>query len=309
MLEISGDGLKVQQLVQMLQTAATPAMAVANDFVEFSGRSSKRLHECLVDIIESRRTAQVNVDYGRPLGHFGECQSLNVTDALLINAGAPGMGVAIAIHEIWENFYAWSNGPSFGQMGKYGPAHAAALKVEGEIAQELTGEEGSRVASVTVGDGDATGFVLDYKGYFLVLKPTPKEQWATGRFTAAITERKEGASLDINGVTAGVRVSPTLIADVARELTEHPTATAEVYGMLATDKDGENAQARALAVRNAISVALDEDSYAGATGVEVGEVRSQGQGADLGARRAWTSTANGVDEATTVRVEIWEPGD
>jgi len=310
MLHLGGDGLKRQQLIGMLQAAATPAMVISNDYVRFGARSSRRLHACLDEVISSGRTAHVNVDHRRPLGNFGRWQDLNVTDALLVEAGVRGMGVAIAIHEIWENFCAWSSPDGF---GKYGPAHAAALEVEGAVAAELRGEEGSRVARVEVGADDSLGYVLDYQRYFLLLEPRPHDQWDTGRFTARTAEREEVESFDVDGVTPGVRVAGDKVAEIVAKLREHPRATAEVYGMLADDRDRDAAKDRAAAVRNAIIVALGEDSYATVEeeqeqeGILLSEVQAKGAGTDLGARRAWTSTAPGIDAMTTVRVEVWEP--
>jgi len=303
MFKIKGDQLRAQQLVELLRAAAVPGLVLQSGYVRLDGDTSDRLGACLREIIASDRAAQVDVNYTLPLGHFRDWQGLNVPDAVRINADAQGMGVAIAIHEIWENYISRTG---TGKLGRYGPAHAAALLVEAEVAKELSGNEGSRVAAVQIGDGKAASFVLDYEQYFLMLnRREPDDDPA--QFSAAVKERRHVETIDIEGVAAGVRVDPGLVDTVITKLNKRPAATAQVTGLLADDQDAEPARGRAQAVRSAIIVALDADGYASDDGILLDEVDSRGEGADLGARRAWTSAAAGVDGASTVRVEIWEP--
>jgi len=303
--KIKGEQLKVANLLKLLSKAASAELSVFAETVSFESGSSDRLRTCLRQMVDDeRKSAQVDVNYTSPFGIFGQWQKLNVPDVLGIEEGAPGMGTAIAIHEIWENYAARNNDD---ELRQYGPAHAAALEVEGVIAAQLTDRQGSRVASVAVGDGANRGFILDYEDYFLVLKSKPANQWANGRFTAEFADREEKSSTEIDGITAGLRVAQELVEDVVQELKEKPRATAQLTGLRLENEGEEIARQRAQAVRSAIIVALDEDDYAYDQGIELDEVRSKGQGADLGARRPWASPQTEVTDNTKVRVQIFEP--
>jgi len=302
---IKGEQLKVTNLLALLSKAASVELSVFGENVNIETDSSDRLRASLKQMVAAvRKSSQVDVNYTLPFGIFGPWQKLNVPDVIGVEEGAPGMGTAIAIHEIWENYAARNND---NELGQYGPAHAAALAVEGVIAAELTGNQGSRVASVTVGAGVNTGFVLDYEGYFLVLKSKPQNEWPNGRFAAAFADSEEKSSLEIAGVTAGQRVAEELVATAVQGLKTNPSATAKLTGLRLADEGAGIARQRAEAVRSAIIVALEEDDYAYEHGIELEEVKSKGQGADLGARRPWNSSQTEVADNTNVRVQIFEP--
>jgi len=97
---------------------------------------SARLRAALEEMAaEHLRTAQVRLSEGTAIhfGVFGQTQTLNVRTVRCIEQGAPGIGLAVAIHEIWENYRAWQ----FSGRGKYGPAHASAVELEGVVGLEL----------------------------------------------------------------------------------------------------------------------------------------------------------------------------
>lgn len=194
MFKAKGDQLKVANLLNLLGKAASVELSAFGENVSFESESSDRLRACLRQMVDDvRKSAKVDVNYNLPFGIFGDWQKLNVPDVIGIEEGAPGMGTAIAIHEIWENYASRNDND---ERGQYGPAHAAALAVEGVIAGQLTTRDGSRVAAVAVGAGVNQGFILDYEDYFLVLTSKPQNQWANGRFTAAFADRDEKLNRD-----------------------------------------------------------------------------------------------------------------
>jgi hypothetical protein len=304
---IKGDHLKVQNLLRLLGKAASLELAVFAEDVNLGSGTSDRLRASLKAIIEdAHKPAQLDVNFNGDFGLFSDWQKLNVVDALGIEAGAAGMGTAIAIHEIWENYAAQNND---GTMGQYGPAHAAALEVESVVASELTERAGRRVAAVTVGAGIEKGFVLDYEDYFLVLKGKPENKRDTGRFAAEFSDRYPVESVEIAGVTAGHRVAAKLVATAVSELTQKPRATARLTGRRLANEEPDVARQRAEAVRCAIIVALGEDEYAEDEGIELSQVKSRGRGADLGVRRPWTRSVTEEADNTSVLVELFEPSD
>lgn len=97
-----------------------------------------------------------------------------------------------------------------------------------------------------------------------------------------------------------------LVATVVTELTQNPRATAQLTGRRLANKGPEIAWQRAQAVRSAIIVALGEDEYA-EEGIELGQVKSRGRGADLGVRRPWTRSVTEEADHPGVRVQLFEP--
>jgi hypothetical protein len=223
-----------------------------------------------------------------------------------INKGAPGLGVVIAFHEIWENY---ASRDEANKRGTYGPAHARALAVERDIASELSGEEGGRVAAVETGEGKGQGWVLDYEEYFLVLTARPEDQWASGRFDAALRERSSVGDFTIEGLTAGQQAGADLLGDVLTALREHPQATAKVTGQRTVAEDPVLAAQRATAVRSAIAVALNPGmaEYGDQQGAITLGRDDRSPGTTLGALRAWAGPEEVVDAGPTATVEIMEP--
>ncbi len=305
MFKIQGNDLNVKNLLKLLSKAASLDLAVFAEKVSLKSTTSERLRVSLKTMIgDDDKSTQVNVNFTGDFGLFSDWQKLNVVDALGIEDSVEGMGTAIAIHEIWENYAARNID---GTLGEYGPAHAAALAVESVVASELTEQVGNRVAAVTVGSGAGKGFVLDYENFFLVLEAKPQDQWATGRFAAELSDRYSVSSTDIAGVTAGQRVAAELVATAVAELKGNPRATAQLTGRRLANEEPEVARQRARAVRSAIVVALGEDDYAEPEGIELSQVKLRGRGADLGVRRPWVRSATEEADNTKVQVELFEP--
>lgn len=309
MLRIQGNQELQRGLAKLLQDAAAMGQLRLEDPVTVDHPSSATLHRCLTTIIDDQvRNSQVNVVYSDKFdfGNFNEWQLLNVVNAIHVNAGAPGMGVAIAIHEIWENYISRDKS---GKRGPYGPAHARALAVERDVASELTGKEGGRVAAITLGKDAVDGWVLDYEEYFLVLTARPKEDWPTGRLTASCHARHYLGEYSIGSITAGHRVPADMLGEVLQELRANPRASAQVNGQRTEGETPEQAALRATAVRSAIIVALDPDQeYADNGSVEL-ERDARSPGTTLGALPAWTGreAITGADPGATVVIE--RPGE
>lgn len=315
MLKIGGDPAVARELITMLEEAAAlgalqPPPQPGEAVKLSKKRSSPTLHRCLRAIIEDRsRHAQVTIATGSAIhfGTFNEWQNLNVANAVHVNRGAPGMGVVIAFHEIWENYISRDGA---NKRGKYGPAHTSALAVERDIASELSGEGGGRVAAVETGEGKGQGWVLDYETYFLVLTARPEGQWGSGRFDAAIRERADVSEFAIRGLTAGQRVGADRLDEVLTTLREHRQATAKITGQRTGAEEPALAVQRATAVRSAIVVTLNPDraEYGDEQGTVTLGRDEDSPGSTLGALRAWAGPEQVVDAAPGVTVEISEPG-
>ncbi|HEV8221792.1 MAG TPA: hypothetical protein VGQ05_16090 [Streptosporangiaceae bacterium] len=309
MLKINGDDqAAVQNLLTMLKAAASIGELQGGDPVRADRRSSAALHRCLLTIInDDDKHSQVNVRSGRiHFGTFGEWQNLNAVNAIRINVGAPGMGVAIAFHEIWENYATRSE---HNEQGRYGPAHASALAVERDIATELTGQAGGRVAAVALGAGGADGYVLDYEQYFLVLAPKQAQDQSAGQFNAALRDRRAVDDFTIDGLTAGERVAGDRVSEVAGALQANPRATAKIAGHRTGAEPAGLAAQRALAVRSAIIHALDPDeAYAPQGGSIILRRDASSPGTTLGALRAWVGEEQVVGDEPGATIEVEEPG-
>jgi len=315
-IEVRGDELKVASMLGVLGGAAGLVLSAEDETVSvvgevplaggMSAQLRARLREMIADGV---RTARVDVDAAAmDFGKFADWQLVNVVNAAGMNAGAPGIGTGVMIHEIWENYVSRAN---VGQS-PYGPAHRLALGVERIVAGDITGRVGGRVAVAAFRVGQVAHYVLDYDGYFVDLTPRPKTEWPEhGKYTAQFRDRQEilAVTIGLNGVALGERIGPDRITEVIECLEEHQPATARVTGLRTGAEGQEAAGQRADAVRNAVIVALDEDDYAdrNGTGIEVGEVSSKGAGADLGARRAWTSSTGDVADAPGARISIQSP--
>lgn len=316
MLEITGQGLRIAALLELLGNAAGLTLDMAGNQVKVTGETDNPRSVVLRESLRTMtgadpRTGRVDVELvGMPFGVFGKYQKLNVVDAVGFEATAPGFGTVVAIHEIWENYSSWT---ATGQT-KYGPAHAQALEKEKEVAQQLTTWPGGRVAAARfeggIIDDHREGFVLDYETYFAVTTPKPKHDWGNGRYAATYHDRRELRAEVVSGVAPGERVAAERIAALVQYLTqkEHKRSTIEVIGQRTADEGHDRAVLRAKSMRAALTVALDEDEYAEDTGIGTEYDRSKGPGADLAHFRAWVSAEDQVADDPGVRVRVSEPG-
>jgi hypothetical protein len=310
MLRIKGKPEVQQGLAKLLEDAAALGQLRLGDPVTVDHPSSATLHRCLTTIIDDpvRDSLVSLVESDKfDFGNFNEWQLLNAVNAIHINAGAPGMGVAIAIHEIWENY---ASRDESGKRGRYGPAHARALGVERDVASELTGRKGGRVAAITLGKDAVNGWVLDYEDYFLVLIRRPEIDWPTGHLAAAFHDRQFVEDYTIGSITAGQRVPEDRLGDVLQTLRDNPRASARVDGQRTGGESLEQAALRATAVRSAIVIGLDPDQeYADNGSVEL-ERDANSPGTTLGALPAWVGPeqVTGADPGATVVIERPDEG-
>jgi hypothetical protein len=306
MIHIRGTQHNILGLTTLLGGAAALTLAVEDgELTETAAAgvpSSARLREVLRTMMAAPdQSAQVDVDATAiALGRYAAWQELNVVNCVSVDAGADGLGVLIAIHEIYENYVAPPGAPGHA----YGPAHAAALVVEGEVAAQLRGQAGTRVAASQWGGVEALAFALDYADYYAVLTGA-RQQPLTGAYRAR-TQLHEARLPD---VTPGVRVSADRLDEFVQRLEGEGSATARVTGERTGAEGSDQAAGRAAAVRSALIVALDQDDYADrdGTGIELHEDRLKGAGADLGSRRPWAGGEMVVPANPGVRVTITRP--
>jgi hypothetical protein len=312
MLFMTGTEAAVEWLCSQLGAAAeltltvNPAGRVEAVRAE-SGLRSARLREVLEEMIGApARTARVRVTEGTGIhfGAFGPTQTLNVRTVRCIEQGAPGIGLAVAIHEIWENYQAWQ---ASGGRGKYGPAHASAVELEGVVGFQLTGRPGARVAAVDIGEIGRPAYVLDLQDRFVVLDARTEEVDVHGLFVASVRDRVPAGTFDLGAFPPGERINGELVEPAAAAVRQRPRATARVTALYTDDEPADVSQARAEAVRNALVVALGGDEYAEQTGILLDKVDAKGAGADLGAQRAWTNPDRIRHETLGVRIDIATP--
>ena len=245
-------------------------------------------------------------------------QQLDIDDVLAIEAGAPGNGVAFALHEIEENFRAHGVTPVAGR-DRFAAAHQQAETLaENPVAAELVGP-GRRVAFVTVPGTIVPGFAIgpfaipgsispianttaaffDYENYYLGV---------TRLFTAATQDTRVTNARRFPKATVSTRTidnfgsgsnaipaaGPGLIAAAAADVAANPTSTVLVNGF--TDNTGSaganltQSQQRANAVRTALQ------------GAGVGQLRIHAEG--LGATNFVAPNLTAADRAMNRRVVI-----
>jgi outer membrane protein OmpA-like peptidoglycan-associated protein len=314
----------------------TLALNVANNQVQINAvlpapPPSPTLRNRLTTIINhATQHAEVIVARGQPqvfVGAFPQPSDLTVTrtqqididDILAIEAGAPGNGVAVAIHEIEENFQAHGTAPVAG-TDRFGRAHQQAITLaENPVAAELVGA-GRRIAFVQVPGTIVPGFVLpfigpipgfinplanttatfvDYENYYLGI---------TSRFVAATQDSQvvnaqrfpqavvSARTIDnfVSGSGALPAGGAAIIAAATADVAVNPTATVHIRGF--TDNTGGAAVnltvsgARATAVQGALQAA----------GIGQGRLHAEG----LGATNFLNANANAADRAANRRVVI-----
>jgi hypothetical protein len=194
----------------------------------------------------------------------GRTQLIDMDDILAVEAGAPGNGTAMLMHEIVENYTGHAGAPH-GGMGPFRPAHAAGVAAESEVASELV-QPGARVADATAPTGTphVTQFAIDYESYYVVLTED-----ATRAHDVTITNSRRAAKalVSVNTLDDYVTGSDTFLAGpvgvwseephvhaAIADLRANPLATVLVEGF--TDDVGAEAQNQALAQRRAEHVRL-----------------------------------------------------
>ena len=179
--------------------------------------------ELLTVIADPAQNAEVHVGPGQPGMRFGEFPDLDVNmiqkiaidDLLRLEQGAPGSGVALAIHEIVENYVAHGQQAQqilkdFGKREVFSLAHEAAMNVEALVAGELLepgrrGRSGQRVADFPVSINPQTiRWIADYETYFLVWdEVTDPKSSRSNVANARKTSREKVATFTIEGFGRG----------------------------------------------------------------------------------------------------------
>lgn len=273
--------------------------------------------------------AEVIVARGQPqvfVGAFPQPSDLTVTrvqqvdidDILAVEAGAPGNGVAFAMHEIEENFQAHGVTPVAGR-DRFAAAHRQAeTRAENPVAAELVGP-GRRVAFVTVPGGIVAGFTFgpfsvpgiispaanttasffDYENYYLgvtrVFTPATQDVRITNarRFPKVVVSTRTIDNF-VSGSNALPAAAAALVAAAAADVAANPTSTVLIQGF--SDSVGGAAgnlrlsQRRADAARTALQ------------GAGVGQLRIHAEG--LGETSFVAPNVTAADRARNRRVVI-----
>ena len=245
-------------------------------------------------------------------------QQLDIDDVLAIEAGAPGNGVAFAMHEIEENFRAHGVA-AVARTDRFAAAHRQAETLaENPVAAELVGP-GRRVAFVTVPGtivpgfaigpiaipgtvspvANTTAFFFDYENYYLGV--TSLLTAATQNTTVTNARRflkftVSAGTIDnfVSGSNAIPAAGAALIAAAAADVAANPTSTVLIQGF--TDDVGGAAANRTASQQRADAV------RAVLQGAGVGQLRIHAEG--LGATSFVTPNATAADRARNRRVVI-----
>jgi len=259
---------------------------------------SKTLQSSMLRMItDERAAATLEIATNLTFGLFGQPQRFNAVFALDVADGVREAGVALTIHEMWENYTAqglpgpWRN--------RFGPAHQAALGVEAAVVSELAGQHAlDRVASVQDKSTGRAVTVLDYRRHYVVISPTGNGSGATRKsYSAARHDRRPLRSFTLAGAAMTDPANQKAITEAVETLKVNPRATAGITGGLASR------------IRNEIAVRLNEDYYLDATRPELGLEKEddKGKGADLGDLRSFADSAAVTDDAPHGQIIIAAP--
>ena len=246
-------------------------------------------------------------------------QQVDIDDILAIEAGAPGNGVAAAMHEIEENFQAHGVTPVAG-TDRFARSHQRAIDLaENPVAAELVGP-GRRIAFVQVPGtivpsfvipfiGRIPGFItpvanttamfVDYENYYLGI--TSRFVPATQDFQVVNAQRFPPTVVStrtIDNFASGSNALPggsaAVVAAAVADVGANPTATVRIRGF--TDDTGGAAINLTVSGRrsNTVQAALQ------AAGVGRGRMHAEG----LGATNFLNGNTNNAERAANRRVVI-----
>jgi outer membrane protein OmpA-like peptidoglycan-associated protein len=251
-------------------------------------------------------------------------QQVDIDDVLAIEAGAPGNGVAFAMHEIEENFRAHGVVPVAG-TDRFAAAHRLAeTQAENPVAAELVGP-GRRVAFVQVPGtivptltlplpfgapplvipgsispvANTTATFFDYENYYLGVSrlrtaATQDTTVTNAQRFAKFTVSARTIDNFVSGSNAIPAAGAALIAAAAADVAANPTSTVLVQGF--TDNVGGAAGNRTRSQQRADAVSA-QLQVAG-----VGQLRIHAEG--LGAVNFVAPNATAPDRARNRRVVI-----
>ena len=201
-------------------------------------------------------------------------QNVDIDDIEVIEAGAPGNGLAALAHELTENYTAHGAIAAPG-VDQFGPAHEAAISTESDVAEDVVGP-GRRVAEVVApGVGTTSTMVVDYQNYYLTFDMTQ-----TGT-DFALSNAQQAARINISTHTidsfaTGSDLVPAAgagtVAAIAADIAANPTATALIQGF--TDDVGNPVNNIILSSDRADSVVADLV----AVGIDPGRLHTEALG-------------------------------
>jgi hypothetical protein len=257
---------------------------------------SRTLQSSMLQMITGEQAAVLEIATNLTFGLFGPRQRFNAAFALDVADGVREAGVALMIHEIWENYTA--QGLPDPWRTRFGPAHHAALGVEAAVMSELTGYALDRVASVQDRSRGRAVTVLDYRRQYVVISPTGSGSGATrNSYSAARRDRRPLRSFTLASAAMTDAANQEAITGAVETLKADPQATAGITGGLASR------------IRNEIAVRLKEDYYLDANHPERGLEKEddKGKGADLGDLRSFVDSTAVTNDAPHGQITITTP--
>jgi len=171
----------------------------------------------------------------------GIVQTIDIDDVRMLEAGAPGHGVAILAHEIQENYHAHSLVPTAG-VSRFAESHAAAVATESDVAEDLVGP-GRRSAFVIAPAPGGNQFRIDdFENYYRVREVAAGAGGSVDIVGAQIAARLPVGTYTIEAFATGSDVVPATaaatasITAAAADLAANATATVRIDGF--TDNVG-----------------------------------------------------------------------
>ncbi len=272
-------------------------LAVADGSEPGQSPPSGTLQSRILQMINDKRaSARLEIVTSLTFGSFGQPQRFNAAFALDVADRVPQAGVAIMIHEMWENYTA--QGLPDPWKKRFGPAHQAAVVAEAAVMSELTGLTLDRVASVQDRSAGQAVFVLDYHLQYVVISPAGGGSGATrNSYFAVRRDRGPLRSLTLANAAMTAPANQTAITEAVAILKENSQATAAITGGLASQ------------IRNEIAVRLKEDLYLDPDHPEQGLEKEddKGKGADMGDLRSFIDSAAVTDDAPHGQIIITTP--
>lgn len=314
-----GDEEDRQKLIDLLGPPA--GLRLRHEFgtiqieTEAPSPRSAALADLLKQVVNNRkRHAEIDLFKGTTgTGRFGQKQGLWIDAIASLEAQAPGAGVALASHEIWENYQSWvqPDTPHSGvlgaddvdeleelaepaKQGKYGPAHSSAVERENAILSEI--RVPSRRVAAAAGMRHE-GWIVDYMTHYLVAAPRGRD-FSTG-INAQWLGREHVATVQLNFAefSADADGPRKLAKEAADAYLRNKLTTARVTGWRAADESATLSKQRANEVCKYLigDDVLDQD-----------EDPHRGVGANVGSRQVW-SDDGGVRETPGVTITIEQP--
>lgn len=252
----SGSAADIERFITMAEAAMGEDLqhdpvsgeitAVATTGPALSPVFAATLHRILDDPVQDAEahfgTAQPRVAVGafpQPPDMTGATEQLiDMDDVEAIESGAPGNGLGKLAHELTENYTAHGVAAVAG-TNRFGPAHAAGLSAESDVAEDTVGP-GRRVAGVdTPAVGNTFTRIQDFETYYLVFDLTRNP--VDNDFSVSNARQAPRLNVSTRTIDAFVTGSAVLpatsaaaIAAAAAEVAATPSATVRIEGFTDT---------------------------------------------------------------------------